>query len=389
VRALVSTVVVGQLLVLGLWFAGTAAAPELLPEQPALLTIAVQVGFVVGTLGFAFLNVADRFPPERVFLASSIVGAVANGALVWVDGAPTLVALRFVTGLSLAGVYPVGMKILASWTPDLGHSLGWLIAALTLGSGSPYLVRALGLPWQTVLLTASVGALVGGALVGVMVRAGPLLPARSPFDATAFARAFKKPAFRRSALGYFGHMWELYAFWGLVALFLAASPTLPDAPLVAGLTFFVFLAGALGAVGGGLLSRRVGEARVALGALLLSATCCLLAPWAWAAPLPLLAIFLGVWGAAVIADSAQFSALSARAAPRGYVGTSLTLQNTIGFAITFVSLGVVPLVAETFGWRWAFLALVPGPLLGALAIAPLARDARPAVHDAEAREDAA
>ena len=377
-RALLPVVALSQLLILSLWFSGTAVAPDLRAAwslsdaEAAALTWAVQVGFVAGTLVLAGLNVADRVPPPRLILLSALAGSLANALLVAGIGGPfAAVALRFLTGAALAGVYPVAMKLLASWYERPGLSLGLMLAALTLGSGTPHLVRAFDPPWQAVVLVSSVLAAAGGVLVARFTSPGPLLPARSPFDPRAFLRAFRVPAFRRSALGYFGHMWELYAFWGLLPLFLAARG-IPPAQAAA-LTFAAFLAGAAGSAWGGLLSRRVGEARVARGALVLSGLACLLSPWAFVAPWWLLVPFLLVWGAAAIADSAQFSAISSRASPRAYVGTALTMQNAVGFAVTFVSVALLPILAAWSGWRWAFLALAPGALLGAWAVSPLAR----------------
>lgn len=380
-------VVLAQLLAMGLWFAGSAVAPELAAAWGSgagaaatfgALTVA---GFVVGTLVFAVLNVADRFPPQRVMLASALAGAIATALLVPAPGGYAgALALRFATGFALAGVYPVGMKLLASWYPRLGWALGVLVAALTLGSGSPYLVRALGLPWQAVLLISSALAVAGGILVALLVKPGPLLPARSPFEPRAFARAFRVRPFRLSALGYFGHMWELYAFWGLLPLFLAASGRFAPG-VIARLTFLAFLAGAIGCLVAGSLSRRVGEARVALAALVVSGACCLLSPLLFVLPYAGVVAFIAVWGAAVIADSAQFSALSAQAAPRAHVGTALTIQNAVGFAVTLASLSLLGAVAAWSGWQWAFLLVAPGPLLGAVATLGLARET-PAPHPA-------
>ena len=376
-RPLLPVVALSQLLILSLWFSGTAVAPDLraawsLSEgEAAALTWSVQLGFVAGTLLVTGLSLADRVPPPRLILVSALAGAVANALFVLQPGGAWGAALlRFLTGAALAGVYPVAMKLLASWYERPGLSLGVMVGALALGSGSPHLVRAFDLPWQAVVLASSALALAGGVLVAAFTRPGPLLPARSPFDPRAFARAFRVPAFRRSALGYFGHMWELYAFWGLLPLFLAARGM--GTAEAAAVTFAAFAASAAGSALGGLLSRRVGEARVASVSLAVSGAACLLSPLAFGAPLWVLVPFLLAWGAAALADSAQFSALSARAAPRAYVGTALAVQNAVGFAVTSASLALVPLVAGWAGWRWAFLLLAPGALLGAWVAAPLA-----------------
>lgn len=378
-RCVLPVVAASQLLILSLWFSGSAVAPDLRDAwglsdaQAAALTWSVQVGFVAGTLLVAGLNLADRVPPPRLILLSAAVGAVANALFVLQPGGPWgAVALRFLTGAALAGVYPVAMKLLASWFERPGLSLGIMVGALAVGSGAPHLVRALDLPWEAVVLASSLLALGGGLLVALLTRPGPLLPARSPFDPRAFARAFRVPAFRRSATAYFGHMWELYALWGLLPLFLASRGM--GTAEAAAWTFGTFLASAAGSAIGGMLSRRVGEARVASTALLLSGLACLASPWAHDAPRWLLGPFLALWGAAALADSAQLSALSARASPRGYVGTALTVQNAIGFAVTFGSLTLIPLLAGWGGWRWAFLALAPAPLVGAWVVGRLARD---------------
>ena len=367
---LLPTVVGAQLLVLGLWFSGSAVAPDLAASwglaHVSWITLAVQLGFVLGTLVVALSGLADRVPPHHVFLGGALLGAAANALLPWTSNAALGLGLRVLTGAALAGVYPIGMKLLASWYARAGASLGLLVAALTLGSGSPFLVRGLGLSTGTVVWTASLLAAAGGIALALVARPGPLLPARSPFRLRMFAAAFRAPDFRASALGYFGHMWELYAFWGLAPLWLVARGI--GAADAARLAFVIFLAGAVGAAAGGALSRRVGEARVARVALAGSASCCLASPFFFTASMTWVIPFLAVWGALVVADSAQFSALSARAAPREGVGTALTLQTTIGFAITFGSILLVPLVADALGWRVAFLVLAPGPILGWLAM---------------------
>lgn len=367
-------VVLGQFLVMGLWFSGTAVVQELQvlwelsDAQAGALTGLTVLGFVAGTVVFAVLNISDRFPPQHVFLVSSLVGAAAMVLFVFRPGGVTgALGLRFLTGFTLAGVYPVGMKILASWYDKLGWAIGLLVAALTLGSGTPYLVRASGVPWEGVVWTSSALAVLGGIAVAWWVRPGPRLPPRSRFLPSAFARAFKVRGFRRSALGYFGHMWELYALWGLLPLFLAARGDL-SATQVAASTFAAFLSGAVACMWAGHRSKTIGEARVARFALIGSGAMCILSPLIFVMPVWLLVVFVLVWGAAVIADSAQFSALSAHAAPQEHVGTALTIQNAIGFAITFAPLAIVPLVAAATGWQWAFLLLALGPLFGAWSV---------------------
>lgn len=364
------------------YFAGTAAAPALVdewsigPSAAAALTWAVQAGFIAGTLTTAALNLPDRVRPDRLVAALLVLSAVANAAFTLLDGnVPAAVALRFLAGALAGPVYPIGMKLLATWYESLGRGLGLLIGFYTAGAGLAFFLRAAQLDWRMSLAGASAFALVGAVVALALLQPGPRLPLSSPLDAGAAARAFRVPEFRRSALAYFGHMWELFAFWATLPFWLA-STGLPATSVLA-LTGGVFLAGGLGCVLAGEWSRRVGEARAARAALATSGLLCLASPWLHEAPLPVLAPLVLVWGAAVIADSGMFSAVSARAAPRAYVGTALTAQNMIGFLITIPSIALLPLLADATGsWRLVFLALAPGPLLALLPVTRLVRDAR-------------
>jgi adenylate kinase family enzyme/MFS family permease len=359
------------------WFTGTAAGPYfkalwgLGPARSAWLTIAVQLGFIAGTLGFAFLNLADIFPARRVFALSAMAGALFNAAFAWPGRAyPAALVLRFLTGVSLAGVYPVGLKIVAQWfRGGLGRPLSRLIAALTLGSSMPFLLQALGgrLDPHLLLGAGSVLAALGAVLVGRGLADGPFQAAPARFDWRAASRAFSSPPFRLQAWGYFGHMWELYAFWSLGGVFLGAA--LAGSPwggerTVAAIGFFVFLAGVGGCLLGGARSRKRGEKAAAVAALEVSAVCCVLSPLFFGFPAWALVLFLMVWGAAVIADSAPFSGLAARFCEAPYLGTALAVQNGLGFAVTVVSIQVTVLAAGLVGWRWAFLILLPGPVFG-------------------------
>ncbi len=377
-RAL-AVVSLAVLLAGSIWFSGTAAMPALRElwalsdAQAAWLTVAVQLGFISGTFLYSVLNIADVFNARRVFLVSALLGAAFNACFAWVtSGLGTALVFRFLAGVTLAGVYPVGMKIVASWFREgLGWRLGVLVGALALGTASPYLIQAVGAgrDWRLLAGVASVSAVAGGLLV-VLLSDGPYLRTRAPFDARAAGRVFRDPAFRYTALGYFGHMWELYALWGLVGFFLAGKAARPEIALVC---FATVAAGFLGCAGGGWISRRVGERRVALAALLASGTLCLLSGFAHALPAPALYAYLVAWGVVVVADSPQFSALAARYAPPEYTATALTVQNGIGFAVTVVSLQVLPLLAAHLGWRWVFTTLAIGPFLGALSMVRLGR----------------
>jgi len=362
-----------------IYFAGSAVAPALAADwrlsasEAAALSWAVQAGFIAGTLITAALNLPDRIRTDRLIAALLVAASVANwcftlagGDLWWA------LALRFCAGALGGPIYPIVMRLLATWFSRLGWQLGLLIGAYTAGSGAGFLLRAAAVPWQQTLASTSAIALAGAVLSAALLRSGPLLPARSPLDLVAAARAFGVADYRRSAFAYFGHMWELFAFWMLMPFWLAASGLAPSpASVLAGL---VFVAGAAGCVAAGAWSMRIGEARVARVALAASGACCLASPFLFSAPAWLLAPFVLLWGAAVIADSGMYSSISARSAPRQYVGTALTTQNSIGFAITIASIALVPVFATwAESWRFALQLLAPGPLLGLIPLRALVR----------------
>jgi predicted MFS family arabinose efflux permease len=367
-----------------LWFAGNAVLADLQREWglPAAAlgytTSAVQLGFISGTLAFAFFAVADRVSPRLVFFACSLAGALANLAVyALAEGLWSLAVLRFATGFFLAGIYPVGMKIASGWyRSDLGNALGFLVGALVVGTAFPHLLKAFGqaLPWETVTIAVSAVAATGGLLMLLFVPDGPHLGKGAAFDPRALAVIFRSRRFRASAFGYFGHMWELYAFWAFVPFVVAAQAAgTVNVPLWA---FAVIGAGFLGCAGGGLVSLRSGSARVAFAQLAASGVCCAVSPLFFAAPTPLFLAFLLVWGVVVVGDSPQFSALNAANAPRELVGSALTIANCIGFAITIASIQLLNALAPVVSPANLFLALTPGPILGLVALAPLARAAR-------------
>ena len=368
-----------------LWFAGNAVLADLqrqwglLPAALGYTTAAVQLGFIVGTLAFAFFAVSDSVSPRIVFFVCSLAGALANlGVYALADGLPSLAAFRFATGFFLAGIYPVGMKIASGWyRADLGNALGFLVGALVVGTAFPHLLKGLGqaFPWEAVMVAVSAVAALGGLAMLVAVPDGPHLGTGTKFDPRALAVIFRSPRFRASAGGYFGHMWELYAFWAFVpfvltAHFAARGGSVPNVPLRA---FAVIAAGFLGCAGGGLVSLRVGSARVAFAQLAASGLCCAFSPFAFHAPSAVFLAFLLFWGIVVVGDSPQFSALNAQYAPRELVGSALTITNSIGFAITIVSIQLLNWLAATTGASLLFLALAPGPALGLVALAPLVR----------------
>lgn len=367
-----------------LWFSGNAVAGDLqhdwgLSEQSlGYITSSVQLGFIVGTLSFAILAVADRFSPRLVFFCCSLAGAGANLLILLApEQLSWLLALRFATGLFLAGIYPVGMKIAAGWyQKGLGQALGFLVGALVLGTAFPHLLRTLGaeLPWQQVVITVSVLAICGGWMMFRLVPDGPYLPPASAFNPRALAIIFRSPAYRASAFGYFGHMWELYALWAFVPIWLFAYRENTGAALNLSLWAFLIIgAGSIGCAVGGLLSGRLGSAPVAIAQLLVSGACCVLSPLAFNAPLPLALIFLLVWGITAAGDSPQFSALNAKNAPREFVGSALTIANCIGFLITVCSIELINRLLPLLGPQFIFWLLVPGPIFGLLALRPLYR----------------
>lgn len=378
-------IVLSQLAGTSLWFAGNAVLPDLqaklgLPDRAiGDMTSAVQLGFIAGTLVFALLAVSDRYSPRATFLACALLGAGCNASAYMAGGSlPLLLGGRFATGFFLAGIYPVGMKIASGWYKhDLGKALGFLVGALVLGTALPHLVRGLGqtLAWEAVMLSVSAIAVAGGFLMYTLVPDGPFLVPGAKFDPRALLAIFRSPGFRASSFGYFGHMWELYAFWAfvppLLAAYIAGGGQLGlNTSLIA---FAVIAAGAVGCVFGGLLSLRTGSARVAFAQLTASGLCCLLSPLAFLATPVLLIAFLLFWGVVVVGDSPQFSALNARYAPSDQVGSALTIANSIGFGISIVSIQVLNQAAAALPAQYLFLLLIPGPVFGLLALRPLLR----------------
>ena len=369
-----------------LWFSATAAAPAVAREFAidegirAWLTMAVQAGFVAGTLVTAVTNTADAVNARRLFALGCITGAVSNAAITAAPTAEAIVALRFCTGAALAWVYPPGMKIAAGWFRERrGTALGIVVGAVGIGSAIPHLLAWLGggMPWRFLVGASSVLALAGAALVTFAVADGPHVSASAPFDRHALRVVLANRGTRLAMLGYFGHMWELYAMWTWIAAFAAASLG-AAASTGSGVAFVTIATGAAGCVAGGFWADRWGKARIAGAAMLASAACALASPLFYGAPLGVLLVLAVIWGFTVVADSAQFSALVTEHTPRTHVGTALTLQTSAGFLLTMASMRLVPPLVALGGWRWAFVFLVPGPLLGALAIKRLmAYDLKP------------
>lgn len=362
------------------WFSATAITPELValwhlsPGQTAWLTNAVQLGFVCGALGSSVVSLPDLVPLRRLMGVSALLAALANLALLVAPSVGALLAARFVTGVALAGVYPPALKLISTWfRRGRGFALGSLIAALTLGSASPHLVRVVAdrVPWQAVVVTASTATLLGAALLALFALDGPFPFSRATFDPRQLGAVWRNRPLLLANLGYFGHMWELYAMWGWFLAYAGeAAPHLGLAgPKVASLvTFAVIGCGALGALGGGLLADRIGRTAAVTLMLAVSGTCALAIGFAYDGPAWLFLAIAIVWGISVIGDSAQFSAMATEISDPRYVGTALATQLGVGFALTIVSIRLLPVVADAIGWRWTFLVLVPGPVVGMAAM---------------------
>lgn len=377
------------LLLLGMspWFAASAVSPHLAgvwglgPQQVAWLTTAVQLGFVAGTAAAALLNLADVLPARLYVAGSAVFAAAANAALVVAPGYEAALALRFVTGAALAGVYPPAMKMASTWfRADRGLAIGVVVGALTAGKAAPYLIRALeGAGFAAVVLSTSAAALFGAALTAAGYRDGPHPFQRRPFRWSLVAAVARHRETRQAIAGYCGHMLELYAVWVWVPAFLEASAhelgaRAPGGEWVHIAAFGAIAAGAAGCILGGLWADRIGRARWTILSMAGSGACCLGAGLAFGASWWVVVAFAWTWGFLVVADSAQFSALVTEVAPAHAVGTALTLQTSIGFALTTLTIQAIPWVVGALdGWRWAFAILALGPALGIAAIRPLVR----------------
>ena len=363
-------IVVGQVLVTSTWFAANAVVRDLqslwnVADGTGAVTIAVQLGFIAGTLVYALAGVADRFAPRWVFLVSALLAAGCNAAVLATPAwFAAVVSWRFLTGFWLAGVYPVGMKIAASWFAEgLARALGYLVGALVLGTALPHLIRALdlGSDWRYVIVGSTIAAVCGGLLVW-RVPEGPHLKRGGNIRLSDVFLAFGEPRFRNAVFGYFGHMWELYAFWAFVPAFVATYGFAPHQ--VSAISFAVIATGAVGCVLGGLAALRWGSDRVALVNLAISGLCCVVSPLVVSWPPMVVVTMLLVWGFAVVADSPQLSTLNALTAPRNVVGSALTLSTCIGFGITIASILLLERLLPIVGVQYLFLPLAIGPALG-------------------------
>lgn len=380
-RHILPIIVFAQFCCTSLWFAGNGVMGDLIREfsfaESALghLTTAVQFGFISGTLFFAFFTISDRFPPARVFFFSALFGAIFNLGLIWEGNSlSSILGLRFLTGFFLAGIYPVGMKIAADYyEKGLGLSLGFLVGALSLGTAFPHLAKEItqAYPWQAVLILTSSLALLGGLLMLFFVPNGPYRVASKALDMTAFMSVFRNREFRAASYGYFGHMWELYAFWAFVPLIIKTYYSQQGIAFdnISIWSFSIIAFGGLACILGGYLSKRFGAKPVARTALFISGICCILSPLMFGLAIPALFLtFLLVWGFTVIMDSPLFSSLVANNADASIKGTALTIVNCIGFAITIISIQSLNVLNGQINPRYLFLILAFGPILGLLGL---------------------
>lgn len=380
-RHILPVIVIAQFAGTSLWFAGNAVLGDLqrVLALPATslgpMISSVQLGFIIGTLCVAGFGIADRFSPRLVFLCSALAGAAFNFAITIIPGGLIpILCLRFLTGVCLAGVYPVGMKIASGWyRGDLGAALGWLVGALVIGTALPHGVRALGngFDWHAVMATVSVFAALGGILLFALVPDGPHLGKAATFKPSMLLQVLAEPQTRAAALGYWGHMWELYAFWAVVPVLVTATGIVGTA--VSGWSFLIIGIGFLGCGLGGLISLRTGSASVARGMLATSGALCILSPLLLRAPSYVALAGLLIWGFAVVGDSPQFSTLVAHSVAKERVGTALTLINSVGFAITIPAIELLSRVSLAWSPVWAMLILAPGPLFGLYASRALRR----------------
>lgn len=368
------------------WFSATAITPELKrawhlsPFAVSWLTVGVQIGFVCGALAASLVNLPDIVRLNRLMALASILAAAANASLLMKPGPIVAVAIRIVTGFALAGVYPPALKLVSTWfNRDRGLALGTVVGALTIGSSMPHLFRSLSgeVDWRFVVIMSSLATTVGAFLFFFFAHEGPYPFGRAVFDPRQAGAVFRDRNLLLANLGYFGHMWELYAMWAWILVYVDQALVAQHASVIGRASFLTFVAIGIGALGcflGGFLSDRIGRTATTAAMMIVSGTCALVIGFAFGGPAWGFIAILMIWGVSVIGDSAQFSAMVTELADQRFVGTALSVQLGLGFALTVVAIELLPWLADFLGsWRWTFLLLVPGPALGASAMLLLRR----------------
>lgn len=376
-----------ELLAMGTWFSASAVVPALSQAWAlndagrAWLTMSVQAGFVAGSVTSALLNLADRISARWLFTVTALLAALCTGLIpLAANGLALALILRFLTGLFLTGVYPVGMKIMATWTKaDRGLGIGMLVGALTLGTAFPHLLNVLaGMGnWRQVLLMGAMFAGAGGLIAALFVQEGPYKTSAPAFNPRFAWEVFRVRSLRLVILGYLGHMWELFAMWAWLAAFLIASfGAVGISPAWASLTAFAAIAaGGLGSLLAGKLADRLGRTTVTIASLAISGSCAMLVGFLFGGSPILLGALCVIWGFFVVADSAQFSAAISELCTKNYIGTALTVQTSLGFLLTMITIRLIPTLEGSVGWMWAFASLALGPVIGIWAMYTLRHSA--------------